>query len=95
MLAISKKEHESVFVSVPWGSDKALTERTPQNTSSDCVFLNVQVMCSFLWDKIVIMLRPRYIQEIFEQDPAEEMVLQTAPRQVGRSTLARTFFQRP
>ena len=35
----------------------------------------------------------RYLQEIVKQDLAEKMVFLTGPRQVGKTTLARTFLK--
>jgi len=53
-----------------------------------------KMLCFFLLSgKIVIMQLPRYIQEIVEQDLAEKMVFLTGPRQMGKTTLARTFLK--
>ncbi len=41
------------------------------------------------------MQKPRYLQEIIEQDLAEKMVFLTGPRQVGKTTLAKTFLKGP
>lgn len=41
------------------------------------------------------MERPRYIREIISRDLSEKMVFLTGPRQVGKTTLARTFLKGP
>jgi uncharacterized protein len=41
------------------------------------------------------MERPRYLQEIIAEDLAEKMVFLTGPRQVGKTTLAKTFLKGP
>lgn len=41
------------------------------------------------------MERPRYLQEVISRDLAEKMVFLTGPRQVGKTTVARTFLKGP